>query len=512
MQDLRHGSRIHGYTLIEFINRGTTAEVWRIEDEFKNVKALKIFSPTHGLQPATLDILIDEFKMLYRLDHPHIIKMEIMGAHERVPYLIMPYYDSSLAGEINRRLWQAKNTGILSSLFAESECFDFLTQISDGLQYLHAQGIVHQDIKPENILFHGHTAPIQYVLTDFGVSTKIKENVARMTLPREQAFALTPAYAAPEQFKGKVSSKSDVFSLGVILYEMTQGRLPFSSRGFVQSIPSNLQIPEFDQAEIQPALRSVIGAMLAPDPDDRPSASEIFQKLTEKEVARTILRQDQLTQIQTLKPGPKENIPPPRFETPASRVFSTESDGGKPRKTFWRKWQILIYAFLLLVILWGIKKVVFPPDQNRFIAEAEFLFRKGKLHEAHEKYAQLYFDLRQTQFLDRQVALKKIIDLHFDQVGILQDGMFRVAKGGKWGFISDKGDGRIECQYANAMDFDHGYAFVCMTPGKNCGLIDKNGQPYTPFKYSGIQKISSRTWKLVRVENETRIEDLINFQ
>ena len=101
-----------------------------------------------------------------------------------------------------------------------------MQQIGSGLAYLHEQGIIHQDVKPENILFNTFSDQVQYVLTDFGISTKIKENIARMTMPRDQPYALTPAYASPEQFSGRQDFKSDVFSLGVLLFEMCEGRLP----------------------------------------------------------------------------------------------------------------------------------------------------------------------------------------------------------------------------------------------------------------------------------------------
>src|SRR5688572_15641713 len=172
--ELQKGIKIHGYTLVDFISNGSTAEVWRIKDEFDNEKALKIFSPVQKVDEATLDLLIDEFKLLYRLDHPHILKSEIMGAYQKVPYIIMPYYDNNLAAAMTKRSHQVQSQ-YFNSWFSEDECVTLMQQIGSGLTYLHQQGILHQDVKPENILFNSKDDEPHYVLTDFGISTKIKE-------------------------------------------------------------------------------------------------------------------------------------------------------------------------------------------------------------------------------------------------------------------------------------------------------------------------------------------------
>src|SRR5690606_20753541 len=229
MIELKVGDKIQDYTLVEFISSGTTAVVWRVKDSLGQDKAIKIFSPERGLDTSTMDLLFDEFKLTITFRHDNILHTEKMGRHGNIPYIVMPYCRESLASEMNRRLLHRKKYGeTLINVFSEKEIWEAIEDICSGLAYLHDNNIIHQDVKPENILLMHEGQSIRYVLTDFGISSRLRKNILRQTKPLQtNNYMYTPAYAAPEQLKGYVGIESDMFAIGVIAYEMLEGRLPF---------------------------------------------------------------------------------------------------------------------------------------------------------------------------------------------------------------------------------------------------------------------------------------------
>ncbi|MEP6794383.1 MAG: serine/threonine-protein kinase, partial [Saprospiraceae bacterium] len=416
--ELKPGIKIHGYTLDSFINSGATAEVWRIKDEFGNEKALKIFSPVQKVDEATLDVLIDEFKLLYKLDHPNILKSEIMGAFQKVPYIIMPYYNGNLAAEMTSRSHQAQASPLFNSWFSEGECLILMEQIGSGLAYLHQEGIIHQDVKPENILFDTTADPRRYVLTDFGISTKIKENIARMTLPRQQTYALTPAYAAPEQFNSRTEAKSDVFSLGVLLFEMCEGRLPFSRHGYMANSNGNIRLPEFRNLTLSPSFRNIVLSALAENPKHRPTAQDLEDfAIRARGNSITIadsasVRTDKITVIQptetrsSLETHISHNKDednnrvsyPPTIKVNSgiireeqSRKYATVSDSSHGKSRRMKSGRIAFYAGALVVIVGFLYGYIMyrQARENEMLKVANEYFQSGNMNEANSLFSKL---------------------------------------------------------------------------------------------------------------------------
>lgn len=538
--ELKPGIKIHGYTLDSFINNGATAEVWRIKDEFGNEKALKIFSPVQKVDDATLDVLIDEFKLLYKLDHPNILKSEIMGAFQKVPYIIMPYYNGNLAMEMTSRSHQAQASPLFNSWFSEEECLVLMEQIGSGLAYLHHEGIIHQDVKPENILFNTTADPLRYVLTDFGISTKIKENIARMTIPRQQAYALTPAYAAPEQFKGRQEYKSDVFSFGVLLFEMCEGRLPFSRHGYVSDSYGNIRPPEFRNPTLSSSFRSIVVSALAENPNHRPSAKDLedfvlhtrgnsitmrdppsvrSEKITVIQPAETgsyIETHNSITQGEekwVSQPSPstiRVNSGTIRQEPARKNATVSDSNHGKPRRM--KSGGIALYAvgLVLMIGLWYGYTKYRHVQEEKMLKEANDYFQSGNINQANIRYSKLAEKHGYESYDAKKILTDGILADKYDMIRSFYNDRAAVHQKEGWGYIDESGKNIISCQYIQVEDFIESTTVVCITE-KECGIIDLTGQEKAPFIYSSFQKGKNGRWVMIREEDGKRISINYNF-
>jgi serine/threonine protein kinase len=538
--ELKPGIKIHGYTLDGFINSGATAEVWRILDDLGHEKALKIFSPVQKVDEATLDVLIDEFKLLYKLDHPHILKSEIMGAYQKVPYIIMPYYNDNLAEEMTRRSHQGQGSNsMFNSWFSEEECLMLMEQMGSGLAYLHKEGIIHQDVKPENILFDKASDPINYILTDFGISAKIKENIARRTLPRQQVYALTPAYAAPEQFNGRLEYKSDVFSLGVLLFEMCEGRLPFTRHGLSPDSFGNIRLPEFRNIHLSTPFKQLILSALSENPQGRPSAKELEDFAVQVRGNRITMpdpvsvRSDKITVIQpkpirslgkeyvpldlleknygSYTPDSTQRIEKGEYEDESSRrrIPQTKISTGnsKSRNVRWATW-IIVISVMFCALVTG-----FIFNRNRveknMVIKADQYFDSGNIKESNIIYNELA-ETRGIKYYEKKLSTDKILNANYEEIRPFKNNRAAVRQGIKWGYIDKKGNQVIDCQYVQAEEFSNKTAVACKSDTE-CGIIDTSGAEKAPFIYTGLQSGGNDRWRMIRMENEQRITIDYNF-
>lgn len=200
------------YTIIKQLGRGSSAVVYlAIQNQLNRKVALKVIS-TAGLTAIERSRFQREALILARLEHPNIVPVfELSELPESHRYMMVMRY---LTG------------GTLSDKLEHltlRECIDILRQLASALDYAHRQGYLHRDIKPDNILFDGSQA----VLTDFGVA---RATESRTNLTQTGTLPGTPAYMSPEQISGaRLDGRSDLYSLGIVLYEMLTGARPFHS-------------------------------------------------------------------------------------------------------------------------------------------------------------------------------------------------------------------------------------------------------------------------------------------
>lgn len=258
MTDLKQGTKIKNrYTLNEFKGSGGFGEVWLAHDEVIDIDvAIKIYISFDSRG-------IEEFKKEHTttqgLAHPNLLITTYFDIWENRPFLVMKYCaKGSCSAQIGK--------------MDELTIWHFIHDVSNGLNYLHglAQPIIHKDIKPENILIDENG---NFLITDFGISNMIRTTMRKQSNHSDNAGAL--AYMGPERFERNSSAQksSDIWALGVSIYELATGELPFNGLG--GSMQRNgAELPELGH-KWSKELNTIMQSCLAKEPWERPSAQQL---------------------------------------------------------------------------------------------------------------------------------------------------------------------------------------------------------------------------------------------
>jgi len=209
------GEKLPGLEIIELLGQGGMGAVYKArQKQLDRIVALKILPPEVGKDPAFAERFTREARSLARLNHPHIVTLYEFGQSDDLYYFIMEFVDGTDLRRVIRK-------GDL----APKEALSIVPQICEALQYAHEQGIVHRDIKPENILLDKRG---RVKIGDFGLAKLLDRPATAFTLTQPQQRMGTPHYMAPEQIEGahQVDHRADIYSLGVVFYEMLTGKLP----------------------------------------------------------------------------------------------------------------------------------------------------------------------------------------------------------------------------------------------------------------------------------------------
>ncbi|HYT84385.1 MAG TPA: protein kinase [Gemmatimonadales bacterium] len=209
------------FTLEGEIGRGGMGVVYHARDErLKRKVAVKVLPPDLAFREEIRIRFLREAETAARLSHPHIVPIHSVGeGPEGLVYFVMAYVDGeSLAARLKRR-----------GQLAAEEARRILMETADALGAGHALGIVHRDVKPDNILLEGSRGRV--VLTDFGIAKALTSSTGPGTLTATGVAIGTPHYMSPEQAAGdrEIDGRSDIYSLGVVGYQMLTGELPFSA-------------------------------------------------------------------------------------------------------------------------------------------------------------------------------------------------------------------------------------------------------------------------------------------
>ena len=257
MEDLT-GTQLGPYRIISPVGEGGMAAVYRAyQPSFDRMVAIKVLPPQLALQPEFVARFNREARVIAKLVHPHILPVHDFGHAQGYTYLVMPFIQGCTLAQL-----------ISGGPLPLPRLITILTQLADALDYAHAHGVVHRDIKPGNVLMDqsGHC-----LLTDFGLAQVVQE-ATRFTRPGEAIG--TPAYMSPEQACGeKVDQRSDIYSLGVVLFEMATGRVPYKADTPVATVMKHIHDPLPSARALHPALPEavdlVIGQAMAKDPAAR---------------------------------------------------------------------------------------------------------------------------------------------------------------------------------------------------------------------------------------------------
>lgn len=253
------GRKLGKYEITALVGKGGMATVYKgYQPDIERYVAIKVLPPHPGQDDQFIERFRLEARTIARLQHPHILPLYDYGSQDDILYLVMALMDGgSLSERIRRR-------GAMSP----AEVENILNPVASALDYAHRQGFIHRDIKPDNILLdrEGFAA-----LADFGI-VKMLETGSGLTATG--GLMGTPAYMSPEQGQGlEVDSRSDVYSLGVVVFEMLAGKPPYQADTPMQLVFKQINAPIPDLSSVRPglpaALDEVMHRALAKDPDMR---------------------------------------------------------------------------------------------------------------------------------------------------------------------------------------------------------------------------------------------------
>jgi serine/threonine-protein kinase len=256
---LAPGDRLDRFTIVEAIGHGAFSDVYLAEDDAGGRVVLKL--PHEALlgDVGAFDRFRREMEIDRRLDHPGIQRSMDLGEDRSRPYLALEYVDGVTLREVLRR------DGRLSV----PRAVDIADQLADAMASAHALGICHRDLKPENVLV---TPQGRVVVTDFGIA--LMEGARRLTWRWLTSTMGTPDYMAPEQIEGKRGdARTDVYALGIMLFEMLAGRVPWEGDNPLAVMSQHVNAPVPSLREIDPAipppLEAIVRKCLRKDPAER---------------------------------------------------------------------------------------------------------------------------------------------------------------------------------------------------------------------------------------------------
>ena len=319
------------YIVTRRLGRGGMAEVYLARDPVleRNV-AIKVIYPHLSADPGFDERFCREAKVVASLRHAHIVQLYDFDVLNDQPFMVLEYLSG---GTLKDRLAALHKQGKMMSL---AEIARILDPLANALDYAHARGAVHRDVKPANILFTANGEP---VLTDFGISKLLGESAQ---ISASGSVIGSPAYMSPEQAASKpVDARSDQYSLGIVLYEVATGRVPFQGDSPTAVLLQHLNDPpppprQFN-ASIPEQVQGVILKALAKSPSARfASTGELARALGaalrgEEPAAKSVVSTGAPTVLErpSVAPGappsaPAQPPPPPMPTKPTSLPPSTQ--------------------------------------------------------------------------------------------------------------------------------------------------------------------------------------------
>src|SRR5437879_1889918 len=269
------------YTIEGEIGRGGMGVVYQARDErLKRQVAIKVLPPELAFREEIRIRFLREAETAARLSHPHIVPIHSVGeGPDGLVYLVMAFVDGeSVAGKLKRR-----------GRLAAEEARRIMLETSDALGAAHAFGIIHRDVKPDNILLEGSRGRV--VVTDFGIAKALSSTTGSATLTATGVAIGTPHYMSPEQAAGdrEIDGRSDIYSLGVVSYQMLAGELPFQA----PTVPGILMKHITERAPLVTErcndcpddLAACVMRSLEKDPEDRWPTADALRRALEARTA-----------------------------------------------------------------------------------------------------------------------------------------------------------------------------------------------------------------------------------
>jgi len=255
---------IPGYDIEGEIGEGAMASVYlATQRSLERKVALKVMAAALAADPSFCERFLREGKTLARLSHPHTVTIHDIGNVDELYYMAMEYLPN---GTLKERI---------AAGMTPEQGVTLIRQIASALGYAHAQGLVHRDVKPANILFRADGTA---VLSDFGIAKSLDDR----TQFTQAGFAVgTPSYMSPEQARGQeIDGRADLYALGVVLYEILVGKLPYNGTDALSTALAHLTEPLPELPVHHGRYQEVLRKLLAKDPAERfPDAAALLRAL-----------------------------------------------------------------------------------------------------------------------------------------------------------------------------------------------------------------------------------------
>ncbi len=350
------GRSLGRYRLEVLLGEGGMGAVFRASDiTLQRQVAVKVMHPHIARQPQFRDRFLQEARTAARLDHPGIVKVFDFGQDAGHLYIVMEFIPGENLRDLLKRL-AAAGQAVGTRGIVLPEAVQLVRHVCLALEYAHKHGVLHRDIKPDNIMLKpgavdGDELPYQPVLTDLGLA-KLAEGGVMTAAGISMG---TPAYMSPEQAMGqRTDARSDVYSLGILLFELAVGRLPFPASTLSEAIRYHAQEPPPRPRSLRPELpehlEAVILQALAKNPDNRFRGAGALARaldgvLPQVRAAPRLEESSSLTHVISLATPAERERPPSRgpsiFEQfpdqptdlAADRVVALLADGSLRRAT-----------------------------------------------------------------------------------------------------------------------------------------------------------------------------------
>lgn len=356
MDKLQPGQMLGAYRIIEQIGMGGMATVYKAyQPSMDRNVAIKVLPGQLAESEEFVKRFQQEARIIARLEHPYILPVFDYGEENGIAYFVMRYLD---AGTLKDKM----KTGALSL----GEIDRIFTQLADALGYAHAQGVVHRDLKPANALIDSSG---NLFLTDFGIAKLLESASPRLT--QTDAIMGTPAYISPEQAAAlSVDQRSDIYSLGIILYEMVTGRVPFVADTplavILKHLGDPLPLPSSLKPDIPASIEQVILKSLAKDPDDRFANTAEFVSAWK----RALTGMETMSALPTvIDEMPRESTPTDRMPAPAAQTqekpavtTQTLSKSGRPLTGLALGCVVLVCVLIAAVGAFGLASRLLAPS------------------------------------------------------------------------------------------------------------------------------------------------------
>ena len=254
------------YRIVGLLGRGGMGEVYRADDlKLEQPVALKFLPRALEADTERLERLYGEVRMARQVSHPAVCRVWDVGEAEGQHFLSMEFVDGENLASLLRRIGR----------FPEDKAMDVARQICAGLAAAHEKGVLHRDLKPANVMLDGQG---KVRITDFGLAGLAD------TLSGEDVRSGTPSYMSPEQLQGReVTVRSDIYALGLLIYELVTGRRAFDGKGLAELTRKHRDERPIDPSaivpDLDPAVERTILACLEKDPKRRPSSALVVSAL-----------------------------------------------------------------------------------------------------------------------------------------------------------------------------------------------------------------------------------------